>query len=168
MKSQCSFLLDTSVFVQAHRNYSLDLFPSFWKFLIDQANLGRLFSIDRVCDELARGNDDLKDWAQEKFAQFFQCSATQDVMFCYPQVIQWANDQGQYLPGAKTAFAKHENADAWLVAYAMAQECKCTIVTMEKLNPNKKNGIPLPNVCQAFGVPYIDLLEMLRRLGFRS
>lgn len=66
---------------------------------------------------------------------------------------------------AKAEFADTKNADAWVVAYVLVNGC--VVVTMEKLAPDAKARIPLPNVCQALSVPYIDTFQMLRELGVR-
>ncbi|HOV61693.1 MAG TPA: DUF4411 family protein, partial [Candidatus Hydrogenedentes bacterium] len=66
------FLLDASVFIQAaQRYYAFDLAPGFWEALITHAEKQDLCSIDRVRDELLRGNDDLAEWAREKFRDYF-------------------------------------------------------------------------------------------------
>ncbi|MDR0800134.1 MAG: DUF4411 family protein [Endomicrobium sp.] len=35
---------------------------------------------------------------------------------------------------------------------------------MEKLNLEKKNNIPIPNVCREFEIEYITTFDMLREL----
>lgn len=77
----------------------------------------------------------------------------------------WAVQQAQFSTQAKADFARADNADAWVVAYAMAKGC--VVVTHEQYDPNIKRKIPIPNVCKAFGVPYVDTFEMLRRLGVK-
>ena len=39
--------------------------------------------------------------------------------------------------------------------------------TNEKANPESRIRVPLPNVWAAFDVEYVDVFEMLRRLGAR-
>ena len=67
------------------------------------------------------------------------------------------------MPYAKTEFAS--GADGWLIAYAKVNDC--VLVTQEVLRPNVKNKVPIPNVCRAFSVPYIDTFEMIRALGIK-
>jgi hypothetical protein len=62
---------------------------------------------------------------------------------------------------------KEDNADPWLIAFAMIDLKLYTIVTFEKYHPDMKRKIPIPNVCKDFKVSYTDLFEMLRNLGFR-
>lgn len=41
------------------------------------------------------------------------------------------------------------------------------VVTLEKFDPQVRRKIPIPNVCQAFGVRFIDTFGLLRTLGVR-
>ena len=55
-----SYLLDANVFIQAKNlHYGLDFCPAFWQWLIDGHADGRVFSIDKVADEIAAGADEL-------------------------------------------------------------------------------------------------------------
>ena len=158
------FVLDTNVFIEAARRYyAFDIAPAFWGELGRQAGTGKLLSIDRVKDELARGNDDLAQWANGQFHPYFASTADRDVLRAYGEIMRWVDQQAQLSQQAKADFARAENADVWVVAYAMAKGC--VVVTHEQYNPDIQRKIPIPNVCKAFGVPYVDTFEMLRRLG---
>jgi hypothetical protein len=157
------FLLDSNVFIEAaNRYYAFDIAPAFWQQLLHHAHNGRLLSIDRVKNELARQQDDLSQWANGQFHSYFASTADQEIMRAYADTIQWAYSQAQFTPAAKEEFAQADNADAWLVAYAKAKGC--VVVTHEQYDPNIRRRIPIPNVCRAFGVPYVDTFTMLRQL----
>lgn len=158
------FVLDTNVFVEAARRYyAFDIAPAFWEQLESQARAGRLQSIDRVKDELARGKDELAQWANGQFHAYFASTASQDLLRAYGEIMNWAYAQTQFSANAKADFAQVDNADAWVVAYAKAKGC--VVVTHEQYDRNIRRKIPIPNVCQAFGVSYVDTFEMLRQLG---
>jgi hypothetical protein len=70
--------------------------------------------------------------------------------------------RSQYTNSAKAEFAEADNADAWVVAYAMVKGY--IVVTQEGSHPNSKRKIFIPDVCQAFVVQYIDTFKMMRRL----
>ncbi len=53
-------------------------------------------------------------------------------------------------------------ADPWLVAFTLDKEI--TIVTYEKSEPTIKRKIKIPEVCNQFGVRYINTIDMLREL----
>jgi len=150
--------------MQAARHYyAFDIAPTFWQSLFNQASNGHVVSIDRVKTEIDRGNDELKQWANGNFHQWFASTAQDDVIDIYRRIMTWAQDQSQFTDAAKAEFAN--GADGWLVAYAKAKEY--VVVTLEKFEPNAKARIPIPNVCRAFDVQYIDTFEMLRKLGVR-
>ena len=58
-----------------------------------------------------------------------------------------------------------QGADGWLVACAKQNGYK--VVTQEVLDPLRKNGVPIPNVCQAFNVSFVDTFKMLRELDVK-
>ncbi len=159
-----TYLLDANLFIQAARRYyALDLAPRFWDSLVRHAANGHIRSIDRVKEELERGNDDLAEWAETNFSDAFASTDEKNVIQPFGQIMTWVQTQNQFSDPAKAEFAN--GADGWLVAYAKVKGC--VIVTQEVLNPDIKRKVPIPNVCQAFGVPYIDTFEMLRRLGVK-
>jgi len=49
-----------------------------------------------------------------------------------------------------------------LIAYAKAKSM--ILVTHEVLARDARKTVPIPNVCEAFGVSYVDTFEMLRDL----
>jgi len=77
--------------------------------------------------------------------------------------MTWVQAQDQFSDAAKAKFAN--DPDGWIVAYAKAKEH--IVVTPEVLDPNIRRKVPIPNVCDAFGVTYVDTFEMLRQLGVR-
>jgi predicted nucleic acid-binding protein len=161
------YILDANVFIEAYRRYySFDIAPSFWEFLVREAKAGKVISIDRVFDELKKGKDDLAKWAEENFSfAFINTKDDSDVVFNYGRLMIWANEQTQYSINAIEDFAIVENADAWIIATAMARGY--VIVTHEVLDRTIKKKIPIPNVCEDFGVRYIDTFVLLRELNFQ-
>ncbi|MCS6857381.1 MAG: DUF4411 family protein [Sandaracinaceae bacterium] len=158
------YVLDSSVFIQAGRSYyAFDLAPGFWNALIQHAQAGKVRSIDRVEEEINRGNDELKKWAQQHFHPYFESTKQGIVIDAYTEVIEWAHHQTQFTAEAKDEF--NHNADAWVIAYAKAK--KGTVVSQEVYNPAVRRRIPIPNVCKALGVKCIDTFQMLRDLGVK-
>jgi hypothetical protein len=141
----------------------------FSDFLLQEAENGKLASIDKVLKEIKRGNDDLKKWSEEKFLSYFLSTKEKKVIEKYQELMQWAEEQfelGNYTENAKIEFMQEDNADAWLIAFAMAKN-GFTIVTFEKKNKYIKSKIPIPNVCDDFQIEYCDLFEMLEKLKFQ-
>jgi hypothetical protein len=158
------YVLDANVFIEAARRYyAFDIAPPFWESLVNHAVDGRLESIDRIKQELGRGKDELATWAITQFHEAFASTDEEDVIESYSEVMSWVQAQDQFSDAAKADFAA--GADGWLVAYAKAKECM--VVTHEVLSPDAIRKVPIPNVCEAFGVSYIDTFGMLRQLGVR-
>lgn len=155
------YILDSNVFMEAkNRYYAFDIVPGFWEALIDHAGTGHIQSIDRVRAEIDKGEDDLKAWANSSFHLWFASTDDPLVTNAYRRIIEWANQQQQFDRVAKAEISRTENADAWLVAYALSKDY--VVVTHEQCNRNAKARIPIPNICQAFNVQCCDIYQVLR------
>ena len=151
-----NYLLDTDVFIQAKNlHYGFDFCPAFWEWLVKQNTSKRVFSIDKVADEIAAGDDDLKAWTQKQSVGFFLMTDA-NITAQFDKVNAWANSQN-YEQGAINTFL--QGADYYLVAHALAG--KCVVVTHEVLS-NSTKRIKLPNVCAGLGLRYMNPYEMLR------
>lgn len=156
------YVLDANVFIEASRRYyAFDLAPRFWESLLQHAASGRVRSIDRVKQELERGKDKLAGWVESNFSDAFASTDEPDVIQSFGEIMTWVQAQSQFSAAAKADFANA--ADGWLVAYAKAQGG--IVVTQEVPAPDARNRVKIPNVCQAFNVPFVDTFEMLRGLG---
>lgn len=167
---QSVYVLDANVFMEAARRYyAFDLHTRFWDILNERAQNGVIESIDWIKKELEKGKgkkgeeDELARWANGNFSHAFHSTNEHDVIESYARVMTWVQGQSQYTDAAKAEFAKEP--DGWLVAYAMAKGR--IVVTHEVLRPDVRARVPIPNVCEAFQVRYIDTFAMLRELGVR-
>ena len=157
------YVLDANVFIQAARQYyAFDIAPIFWNELKHHAGGQRVCSIDKVKDELSRQKDELAKWAGKHFHTAFEPTDNDDVLDQYQKLIRWVHRQDQYHESAIYEFAQDHVADAWLIAYAKSKGH--ILVTHETLSPQSKNRIPIPNVCEAFGIEYCDTFDMMRSL----
>lgn len=164
---QHQFALDANVFIQAHRHhYAFDIVPGFWIGLIQQHEAGALCSIDRVKEEVLAGGkgDKLEDWIKKHAPKtLFVSSKDAKVAKAYGEMMNWVQSSTHYNDSAKRIFAT--NADGWVAAYAKVS--RRALVTHEQFDVNKKKEVPLPNLCQHFGIDCINPFEMLRRLKIR-
>jgi len=165
MPTDKKYLLDANVFMEAKRRYyAFDICPGYWDCLVWHQQKGRVESLDRVKQELKRGGDDLWEWAESVMPQ--ACFASSDdpsVTAKFAQILSWVQGEAQFFPEAKAKFAA--DTDGWLIAYAKAKSL--VLVTHEVLSPDARRTVPIPNVCEAFGVPYVDTFDMLRELETR-
>ena len=160
------YVIDANFFIQAHRStYPLDVATSFWEKVAEMAASGRIVSIDKVRSELYKHEDDLKAWCIATLPpDFFK--DTSIILPDYGRVVSWAASMSHhYLPRALQEFLSADEADAWLVAYAISNNC--TIVTHELSQPDRRNKIKIPEACAPFNIQYVNTIEMFRRLGER-
>jgi len=151
-----AYLLDTNVFIQAKNlHYGFDFCPAFWDWIERQNAAGRLFSIDRVGDELGAGADDLAQWAQERMDRLF-LPPDSEMLTTLPKVSAWVMSQS-YSLAAKNTFL--QVADYYLVARALAHGD--TVVTHE-IPANSIRKVKIPDVCIGLGVKCMTPFEMLR------
>jgi len=159
------FVLDSNFFIQAHRvSYPLDIAFSFWNKVKQLAEHSKIISIDKVKNELFDKNDALEAWCIDNLPRDF-FKDTSHVMAAYGQVITWAMSRsGHYLPNALHEFLDADEADAFLVAYALADINNRVIVTQEISEPSRQGKVKIPDACMALNVRYVNTIDMFRRL----
>lgn len=160
------YVVDSNFFIQAHRvNYPLDVAFSFWNKVKQLAEEGKIISIDKVKNEIYDKNDALEEWCRANLPEdFFKESS--EVMAAYGQVSAWAISRSyHYMPNALNEFLDADEADAFIVAYALANPNNRIVVTQEISEPNRKNKIKIPEACIALNVQFVNTMDMFRRLG---
>jgi len=152
-----AFILDADVFIRAKNlHYGLDFCPAFWEWLILENAAGRLFSIEKVGDEVLAVADELSEWAEARGPGFF-LRPDASVFPSLTIVSNWAVGQ-HYEPSAVSAFL--QGADYYLVAQAQAGNH--TVVTHEVFSASTRK-IKIPNVCIGLDIKFMTPYEMLRR-----
>jgi hypothetical protein len=160
------FVVDSNFFIQAHRMYyPLDIAFSFWNKVKELADKGQIISIDKVKSELYDKNDALENWCIKNLpADFFK--STDDIIQTYSQIIAWCiSRNNHYNQNAINEFLDADEADAFLVAYSLADVSNRIIVTYETSDPNRKNKVKIPEPCNVFNVRFLNTMQMLRELG---
>jgi len=163
------FVLDANFFIEAYRRtYPMDVFPIFWNKISEPAHRGILCSIDKVRDELYRVKDDLTYWCCRELPEdFFKSTYEESIISAYKNVFSWAvkTSDKDYTHSAVKDFLEPDNADAFLIAYVLADPRLRVLVTQESFQEKCKNKIKIPNVCVVFNLRYMNTIEMLRSLG---
>lgn len=150
------YLLDANVFIQAKNlHYGLDFCPAFWDWLIASNQAEKVFSIEKVGDEIDAGDDALSYWAKEREPGFF-LKPDAKVAAGFPAVSAWASS-GHYEPAAVSTFL--QVADYYLVVHALAYDF--VLVTHEVPSPSVKR-IKIPDACIGLGIKFMTPFEMLR------
>src|SRR5690625_4014995 len=162
------YVLDTNVFIQAHRSaYPLDVATSFWETIKHLADEVKIISIDKVKDEITKNEDELTLWIDSNLPEdFFKSTDRQEVIDEYALIAPWAESRSDhYQRGAIDEFLQFNNADAWLIAYC--KQSGDTLVTQEISNPYQKRRVPIPEPCSNFDVNYCNMITMFRALGVK-
>lgn len=157
-------LLDANTLIEAkNRYYGMTICPGYWSWLLLQNQAFEIASIVSVKDELTRGKDDLADWAKNN-ADLFHDISDDETQAAFGQVAAAIAEQGGRMKvGALEEFLG--GADPWLIAKAMTTGA--SVVTHEVLNWDTKRKFIIPNVCEMFGVPYMNTFELLNKLEAR-
>ena len=151
-----AYLVDADVFIQAKNlHYGLDFCPAFWDWLIASNASGRVFSIEKVADEIAAGKDDLATWAAKRGTGFF-LKPDAALLAALAKVSAWATSQN-YAPSAVNTFL--QGADYYLVGHALAHGH--TVVTHEIASTSAKR-IKIPDACIGLGIKSMTPFVMLR------
>jgi len=159
------YVVDSNFFIEAHRvTYPLDVAMGFWDKIKKMAHVGTIISIDKVKGELYDKNDELERWCKTNLPNdFFKSSAS--VISEYRKVSAWAiSMNNHYSPNAINEFLDADEADAFLIAYSLADPVNRTVVTHETSAPQKKSKIKIPDCCNALDVNYVTTIEMFREL----
>jgi Domain of unknown function (DUF4411) len=151
-----SYLLDANVFIQAKNlYYGLDFCPAFWQWLLHGHTTGRVFSIDKVADEIAAGADELTQWMHAHASGLFLKSGPA-VTEQLSRVSHWVTGQ-QYEVEAIDRFLKV--ADFYLVAHALTGG---HILVTHELAASSARKVKIPNACHGLGLRCMTPYEMLR------
>lgn len=151
------YLLDANVFMQAKNlHYGFDFCPAFWEWLITQNTAGKVFSIEKVEDEILAGDDDLSQWSKERGSDFF-LRPDDKVIASFPVVSAWVSSHN-YQPAAVNTFL--QVADYYLISQAKAMGA---VVFSHETPSDSIKRIKIPNVCIGMDIKCITPYEMLRR-----
>jgi len=161
MPNAVKYILDANIFIEAkNRYYAFNLCPGFWDSLLHHNRMGNLESIDRIKEELIEGKDILADWSK-KSSDLFASTNSKFVLADYGSIIRWAQSQERFNDAAKNEFAI--GVDAWVIAYAKANNA--LVVTHEVSAPNSPKKVKIPDVCNHFNIKHTNTFDMLQKLG---
>lgn len=146
------YCVDTSSLIAAwQERYPIENFPKFWDRVDGLIHEKRLISPIEVFLETKKRSDELHNWLKGRKA---------DVFLEMDEAVQTevANLLARFprLVGEKKL---NTSADPFVIALALVR--KVSVVTEEKLRGNERNP-HIPDVCAAFGVECMNLLDMIR------
>jgi hypothetical protein len=151
------YLIDTDVLIRAKNlHYGFDFCPAFWTWLTQENAAGKVFSVEKVGDEVLAGEDALAEWAAQRGTGFF-LPPDEKVAPAFAAVTEWARS-GKYEPPAITTFL--QLGDYYLVAQALAGGH--AVVTHEAPSDSTRK-IKIPDACLGLKIKCVSPYEMLRR-----
>jgi hypothetical protein len=157
------YLIDANVLIDAkNRHYAFDIVPAFWDWLKQAHQSGKVFTVQKVYDEVVAGGDDLSIWIQGLPTAFRITPGNRETA-SLSAVSQWAAGSNNYDQGAVSTFMAA--ADYFLVAQAHC--LGYTVVTQEKAAAGSKKRVKIPDACNAMGVKCMTPFKMLREEGAR-
>ncbi|MDR1319865.1 MAG: DUF4411 family protein [Gracilibacteraceae bacterium] len=176
------YLFDTNTFITPFNSYySFDLAPNFWAGIKDKIEDGTIPVLDKVYDELIKGNDDkprndkskddkLRKWLLSLDIRNKVVHKTPSIITKYSEILGYIQTSGLYKPKALTEWSNIQVADPWLIAAACVNQY--AIVTFEtpngNLSPTSPSARPkIPDISKVFGVECTGLFEVMRRLSIK-
>lgn len=148
------YSIDTCSLIEAWRQFPPDIAVTLWEEQIPALiDVGDLRATREVEVELLRHDGELAAWAKvEDRAQLF-VEASEEIQRDVIEIL----DGHQRLVDAESF---RSGADPFVIALAKAEGC--AVVTEERHSKQPGNNPKIPDVCDHFGIPCIDLLDLIR------
>lgn len=162
------YLLDANVLITANSTYyPLDQIPEFWSWVHYQAISNQIKIPREIMEEIKAGrkdNDPLLDWiSTTEIAAALLLGETLDVA-----LVQHVVSTG-YAPDLSDDEVEKIGSDPFLIAYALADPAKRTVVTTEVSRPSaQRANRKVPDVCQSVGALCCGPFALNKALGFRT
>ena len=153
------YVFDSSPLIVLFRHYYLDRFPSLWENFDALVLEHRIISVREVRKELEGHGDRLSDWVKDHRELF--PTPTADELNFVAEIFKVTHFQ--------TLVKKREQlqgkpvADPFVIAKAKIQEEGC-VVTQEVKKPN---AAKIPNVCEHFDIPCLNLEAFMENEKWR-
>ncbi|MHB1187236.1 PIN domain-containing protein [Thiobacillus sp.] len=148
------YVIDTSVISALHRNYYRNRFVTLWERFDAMVAGGKFTSTREAFRELGDRGGEGFDWAQNNSGLFTTPDAKEGAFVAGIYAVEHfqANIEKQkILRGGR-------NADPFLIARAAS--LGATVLSMEQFKPN---AAKIPNICEHFNVPCLDLLGFMEK-----
>lgn len=149
------YSVDTSALLNGRRDLLPPVvFRTVWLNIEQAIAAGTIRAVDEVHRELARRDDEMHAWATAQPGLFVPLDA--DIQRATSEVLA-QHEKLMGVGGGRNA------ADSFVIGLAMARGG--TVVTEETMSGNI-NKPRIPDVCEALGVPWINLVGFLAREGY--
>jgi hypothetical protein len=153
-----TYVLDSGPLINMFRHYYPDRFPSLWQRFDGMAEAGELVSVSEVAKELDGWEDRLSQWVHDN-REFFHKPTVPEMTFV-GRIFEVAHFQG--LIRQQERLQGKPVADPFVIAKAAEIEDGCVVTT----EVWRDNAPKVPNVCQHFGVRWLNLEDFMAEAGW--
>jgi len=152
------YIFDSGPLINLFRHYYPERFPSLWEKFYALVSDGKIISVKEVYNEIDSREDALANWAKDQKDKFFSPSTVEEFRFV-TEIFKVRHFQAMIRN--KERLQGKPVADPFVIA--RAKIFNCPVVTTEAL---KDNAAGIPNVCEHFSIPYIDLEGFMKQEGW--
>ena len=143
------YIFDSSPLINLFKHYYPARFPSLWESFYELVTEERIISVREVKNEIGGRSDRLSDWVKENREIFL--TPTPDELNLVTEIFKVRHFQAMIR--RKERLRGKPVADPFVIAKAWATEDGC-VVTQEI---KKLNAAKIPNVCDHFNIPWMNL-----------
>jgi hypothetical protein len=152
------YVFDSGPLIDLFKHYYPDRFPTLWKNFYNLVSEGQLISVREVYNEIESRGDNLAEWAKLEKNILFTTSSPEELFFV-TQIFQVPHFQSMIRN--KERLQGKPVADPFVIARAKILDSQ--VVTTEVF---KENGARIPNVCEHFSIPCINLEGFMKQEGW--
>ena len=160
------YLLDSDSLMAANRlYYRFKNFPCVWNWLEVKLKEKNVQSVDAVLNEIKKGDDPLKQWANKNHT-YFVSTTDADTQRAMREITEYVRQN--YSEQKLNEFLS--KADIWLIAKSKALRdngIQNIVVTNEEAinNPSQDSKVKIPNVCNKFEIRTMNFFDFLSNLN---
>lgn len=158
------YLLDANVLIDANRDYyPFGRVPEFWGWLVDRASRQKAkIPVEMYEEILGGGEDDLTRWLKDNRKTLLLDEDVNEAL------VTQATGQG-YAPDLSDEELERIGRDPFLIAYALGDPARRTIVTTEVSKPTKRRANRhIPDVCDDLSVLHCNTYQFIKALDFTT
>ena len=151
-----TYCIDTSSLLTGwNYSYPPENFPTLWEYCENLVEDQKLISPIEVYYELEKQDDTIKSWVDQNITMFQPLNEevqeiASEILASHPTLIDINRPTYQ--------------ADPFIIALAVKQDC---VVVTQEIWTNSPKRTKIPNVCAAYDVTCIDLLNMIQELKWK-
>jgi hypothetical protein len=150
------YSFDTSSILNGRRDLlPPTVFSTLWTNIEAMVDNGTVRAVDIVRDELGKRDDDACAWAKQRSGLFIPLET--DIQHATSQVLQ-SHPKLMGIGGGRNC------ADPFVIGLAIARS---GIVVTEETLSGRLDKPRIPDVCNALGVPWLNLVGFVTRQGWR-